>query len=157
MKWLFTIIFFISLPVFAETVYKTVDANGRVSYTDKPPAQGKVTKTLTFADLPSSPLPESALRSCIPQSGNSKKNAPNYRNGAQPLLFYAQWCGYCRQARAYLAEKNIQYREYDVDTPDGGRAFAELGTGKGIPVLVHAGKTQRGFSRQGYDTFFANQ
>ena len=72
------------------------------------------------------------------------------------VLFAASWCGYCRQARAYLARSKIQYEEVDVDTPSGKAAFAQYGKGA-IPLLVSKGETLRGFSELAYDYFFARQ
>jgi hypothetical protein len=44
--------------VHADTVYKTIDPDGRVIYSQNPPADGKVSKELSFASLPATPLPE---------------------------------------------------------------------------------------------------
>jgi len=46
----------------AETVYKSVGPGGRITYSQDPPSAGKVEKTLSFTNLPSTPLPESVLR-----------------------------------------------------------------------------------------------
>lgn len=154
MKWLVVIIGFCTAPSIAGTIYRIVDANGKVSYSDQPPAQGKITNTLNYNDLPSTPVPNVQNRH-VSKPDDNRKLTPQ-QNMSQPVLFAAQWCGYCRQAKAYLSEKNIQYREYDIDSADGARVFAEAGGGRGIPFLVHGVKSQRGFSRQGYDVFFSN-
>jgi len=76
-------------------------------------------------------------------------------------LFMAPWCSYCMGAKAYLAAHDIPYREFDVDTPSGQKAFEETGgtrgvpAGKrGIPFLVWQGKEIRGFTASRYDAFF---
>jgi len=63
-------------------------------------------------------------------------------------------CGYCRQARAYLARSGIKYEEVDIDTPAGKAAFAAAGSGA-VPLLVANGEQLRGFSELAYDFFFA--
>lgn len=68
----------------------------------------------------------------------------------------ATWCGYCKAAKAYLAQKGIAYRELDVDTPVGKAAFAQIG-GRGVPVLLTNGQRLSGFSAQSYDAVFASQ
>jgi len=146
-----------SAAIHADTVYRSVGPDGKVTYSQRPPAEGKIDKTLVFQNLPSSPLPESTLRyrAELMKSMNKKiaEGAKPYRG--QPLFFMAQWCGYCKQAKRYLAEKGISYREYDIDTADGMRAFVEAGETRGVPVMFANGKRVQGFSRPGYDALFA--
>jgi glutaredoxin len=70
------------------------------------------------------------------------------------VLFGAAWCGFCPQARAYLARSGIPYRYVDIDTPAGKQAFAAAGGG-GVPLLVAHGEQLRGFTELAYDYFFA--
>jgi glutaredoxin len=76
-------------------------------------------------------------------------------------LFMAPWCTYCMQAKAYMAKHDIKYREFDVDTAAGQKAFENTGgtrgvpAGKrGIPFLLWKGEQIRGFSAASYDEFF---
>lgn len=139
-------------PANAETLYKSVGPDGRVEYTDRPPADGKAAKTLNFADLPATPLPESVLRyreQLQKSMQNRLANAGKPDGGAQ--LFTAVWCGYCRKAKAYLAERGIAYREHEIDTPDGQIAFARAGNASGIPLLLVGEQRVQGFSAAAYD------
>jgi glutaredoxin len=129
----------------AQTVYKSIGPNGTVVYSDHPPSDGKIEKTFEFAPLPSSPVPDS------PQYSKSTVKLPVAGSGV--VLFSATWCGYCRQAKAYLARRGISYRNIDVDSPDGNAMFSSAGRG-GIPLLVAGSRNVRGFSTDGYDAFF---
>lgn len=141
------------LPVAqAQTMYKIVTPDGRVVYTDHPPSQGKVLKTLTADSAPATALPASAaeqlgklqaLRSGVPTGG--------------VVLYSAVWCGYCTQAKAWLASKRIAYREIDIDTPDGLVSFAQAGGGKGVPLLVANGQRVQGYSPAAYDHLFSRK
>jgi len=138
----------------ADTEYKSVGPDGRTIYSQDPPAGGKAAKTLNFTNLPSTPMPESVLRYRDELEKGMKKRlseGAKPREFALPTLFTAQWCGYCRQAKAYLAEKKVRYQEYDIDTADGMRAYVESGSGRGVPVLLWKGKKVSGFSRGAYD------
>ena len=118
----------------AQTLYKTVGADGKVVYSDRPPAEGKA-QALQQEQLPISIVPG------MPPPAPGKAAAPKkaaVQNG-QAVLYMAQWCGYCRLARGYLARNGIAYREIDIDTPDGKAAFAEIG-GRGVPVLLADGQ-----------------
>jgi glutaredoxin len=140
----------------ADTLYKSIDPDGKVIYSDRPPTDAKVQKTLTFSNLPASPLPESVIRyrQELQKSVQNRLSSPSLRSSADIQLFTAVWCGFCKKAKAYLAGKNIRYQEYDIDTPDGKLAFAQAGTGSGIPLLLWKGKQMQGFSKAGYDSLF---
>lgn len=142
-------------PALAATLYKSVGPDGRVSYSDQPPANGQVQKTLSFTELPSSPLPEAVLRYREGlEKGVQKRLEELARSRSATLqLFTAQWCGYCRQAKAYLAEKGIGYSELDVDSTEGQQAYAALGRGSGVPLLAWKGERLQGYSRGSYDQF----
>jgi len=66
------------------------------------------------------------------------------------------WCGHCRKAKAWLADRRIPYQEHDIDTPAGRLAFAQTPKKRGgIPLLMLDGEQVQGFSPGAYDTFFS--
>jgi glutaredoxin len=140
----------------AQTVYKSVGPDGRAIYSDRPPAEGRLEKTMMFENLPSSPLPASTsayveqLRSKAPPSSASTP-------GSGVVLYSAAWCGFCKSAKAYLAGKGIKYQEFDIGTKEGMAAFAYAGGGKGIPLLLANGQRVRGFTPAAYDALFASR
>ena len=146
------------LPALAQaaTLYKSTGPNGEIVYSDQPPASGKVEKTFNFSNLPSTPLPDSVVkyRNELQQSMEKKLADSGRANSGQPVIFTAKWCGYCRQALAYLGEKKIGYTEHDIDTPSGMRAFAATGASGGVPYLLVGEQKVRGFSRPAYDSLF---
>jgi glutaredoxin len=158
MKLLAALLTLAMLPVSAsgspQTLYKSVGPDGKVSYSDRPPIDGRVDKTMSFESLPSTPVPP-------PSSAYLEwlKTRPTLTPAAsdEVVLFAAAWCGYCRQARAYLNAKGIAYREVDIETDAGRHAFSVNGGGKGIPFLVRGKAQMRGFSTAGYDSFFAQR
>ena len=137
----------------AATLYKSVTPDGRIIYSDQPPHTGTVEKTFSFANLPATPVP-GAMAHNKDDAGKSAQN-PSGASTKQPVLFMAKWCGYCRQAEAYLGEKKINYQRHDIDTPEGRRAFAEAGGSRGVPVMLAGGQRVQGYSRPAYDALFA--
>ena len=142
----------------AETLYKVVGADGKVTYTDQPPADRKSTTALQFADAPTTKLPASVLKyqaELAKSMQNRLAQAKKMDTTGTTTLFSAVWCGYCTGAKAYLQARRIPYREFDIDTPDGGRAYFEAGGQRGVPLILADGKRLSGFSSTAYDYFFS--
>ena len=138
----------------AQTLYKSIGPDGKAIYSDKPPAEGKLQKTLKAESLPNTALPPgfAAELEALRKSG-AKASVPS----ASTVLYAASWCGYCRQARAYLSRASIKYEDIDIDTPSGKAAFVAAGGGGGVPLLVVKGQQLRGFSALAYDQVFAGK
>ncbi len=133
-------------------LYKSVTPDGKVIYSDRPPTDSKVIKTITPQKAPSSSLPVSAQEQLRRIQALSPKPSPVVNNNV--VLFSASWCGYCRQAKAYLSKMGIAYQEIDIDKPEGVSALAQAGGSKGIPLLMVGDRRLQGFSVGAYDEFF---
>jgi len=139
-----------------QTLYKSVGPDGRIIYADRPPAEGRLDKTMTFENLPSSPLPASTsayVEQLRRMGATPSTSAP--LGGV--VLYSATWCGFCKRAKAYLAGKGIPYQEFDIGTKDGMAAFASAGGGKGVPLLLAGGQRVQGFTLAAYDALFASR
>ena len=144
--------------VSAQTVYKSIGPDGRVVYSDHAPTSGHLEKTMKFENLPASALPASAasfmenFRRTHPAGANDAQST----SGGGATLYSASWCGYCKQAKAWLAARGVTYREVDVDSPNGVTEFAQAtGGGGAIPVLFTKGRRINGFSAAAYEAVFA--
>ncbi len=62
------------------------------------------------------------------------------------ILYATSWCGYCKRTRAFFAENNIKYTEYDVEKSEEGRKRYEALGGKGVPVVDIRGTVIYGYS-----------
>ena len=143
--------------VSAEQLYKSVGPDGKVRYSDRLPTEGRVEKTMKFENLPTSALPASTA-SYVEQLRRLRAGASASLPTTGVVLYSASWCGYCRQAKAYLSSKAIAFQEIDIDTSGGMNNFAQAGgAGGGVPFLLAGGQSVRGFSAAAYDAFFANR
>jgi glutaredoxin len=78
-------------------------------------------------------------------------SSPSSARGPDVTLYWADWCGYCKKARADLKRRGTSYDLRDIDNP---AALAELvdKTGqRGIPVLDVDGKILIGYDPEGMD------
>ena len=144
----------------ADTLYKVVGPDGKITYTDQPPADPKSAKALTFSDLPASPLPPAVLKyqaELLKGMNNRLATAGKFESPGTVTLFSATWCGYCKKAKAFLQAKRISYHEYDIDSPNGALSYVEAGGKRGVPLLIADGKRLQGFSEAAYDSFFAGK
>ncbi|SFV01450.1 Glutaredoxin [Polaromonas sp. YR568] len=138
----------------AQTLYKSVGPDGKTVYSDRPPPDGRVQKTLKFENLPTSALP-AVSTSYVEQLRRMRAASPAPVAVSGVVLYSAVWCGYCKLAKTYLARKGVPYQEIDVDTKAGIAALVQAGGGKGVPLLVAGEQRVQGFSEPAYDAIFA--
>jgi hypothetical protein len=128
----------------AQSRSKSVGPDGKITYSNHPPAEGCNKKTLTFENLLSSKVPATAPNTKPMQQ---QTITPVVAPTSGVVLYQATWCGYCKKAKAYLASKSIAYREIDIDTNDGKSAFDQ----------VSGGQRVQGLSQEACDEFFAGR
>lgn len=65
---------------------------------------------------------------------------------SEPVVMYAtEWCGYCAQAREFLARHNVPYFEYDIEASEEGlRQYKAIGR-RGVPVMLVNGEVVQGY------------
>lgn len=137
----------------AKEMYKSVGSDGKIIYSDRVSADAKLEKKIVLKDLPASEVSTetaAAIERMKQQAGQSNSAG----NGVETVLFTTSWCGYCRKARAYLAGKNIPYREIDIETDSGLSAYVQAGGSQGVPYLLAKGQTVMGFEIDRYDLLF---
>lgn len=129
----------LSLTVFAGSagaaIYRWIDAQGRIVYSDSPPKQGhsKTVKLETDVIAPSAP-PEPKAAAV---------------QGEKVKLYTTAWCGYCKKARAYLKARSIPFEDIDVETTDRGRREFRDINGNGVPVIFVGDRRMDGYDQGG--------
>lgn len=125
----------VCIPVSAQQIYRWVDADGRVQYTDKPPAGVK----------------SSPVRSRISSYSGTPVVSGTASTGAtrpEIKMYATDWCGYCRKAREHFARQGIRYTELDVDKSPAARAeYQRLGA-RGVPVILVGTQRMNGYSEE---------
>ncbi len=120
----------VAMPAWGGSLYRWMDAEGRVHYTDSPPPPGA--KNVLEKKLGASAGDSSSAAHAVQQA--AKKN---------PVVFYSSAdCGPpCDAAREYLVRRGIPHTTRDPSTPEGAEALRKLIGGLEVPVLVVVGAT----------------
>jgi glutaredoxin len=131
--WLFA-----AVGVPAQTVYRIVGADGRVTFSDKPPVnaeQGKVASTGTGAMA-------AASGTALPFE--LRQVASKY-----PVILYsAPECGPCTSGRTLLASRGIPFTERSVTSNEDIAALQRLAGESSLPFLTIGGQRIKGYSDQ---------
>lgn len=120
-------------------LYKVVGPDGKVTYTDRPPAAGAANPVSSIATA---------------QGGaTANLNGLPYevRQAAQrfPVQFYTTSpCEPCDSARQLLSEQGVPYAEFTVTDDADLQAFRQQLKVDGLPVLRVGSKTMTGFNAQ---------
>lgn len=139
-------------------IYKWVDAQGVVHFSDQPPARdGGVKEVEISPSAPPTtyvlPLQEKKISAEVPEqkkeSEPDKQPRPSLPSGVE--LYVTSWCKYCKLARKYLTENRIPFSEYDIEKDSrAAKRRKELDPRPGVPLAVINGRIIIGFSEQSY-------
>jgi glutaredoxin len=128
---------FLSHNVSADEWYQWVDSEGRTIISRNPPPKGT----------------QELYRQTLPQR---EKNSTEVRRSErsrtpQVELYVTSWCPACQEARAYLQQQGIPFKEFDVEKdPGAAQRKKMIDPRKGVPLAVINGQKIFGFSASAY-------
>jgi glutaredoxin len=130
------------LPVSAQTVYRVVGPDGKVSFSDKPPGDlGKATtqEARGNATESSSPTLPFNLRQTV---------------GKYPVVLYtADNCAPCASGRTLLTSRGVPFSEKTVNTNEDGEALQRISGANTLPFVSIGGQQIKGFSESEWTQF----
>lgn len=129
----------------AWALYKVVDAQGRVTYTDRPPGGAGTERTAVVRQAGTSPagVSETAWPYAL------REPVRRY-----PVILYtAADCPPCEAARRLLQQRGIPYTEKTLATEDDARAFDKLGAGRMVPGLGVGSRQLRGLDEAQWTSY----
>ncbi len=145
-NWLLGSMFVIlSSTALAESVYRWVDENGEIHFSDRattvwPVDEVEVEQVNTFT----APAVTERIDVEEPQQINKRV-----------VIYSTAWCNVCKTAKAYMKLKGINYTEYDIEkSPSAYQRFKELG-GRGVPLITVGQYRMSGFSGAKLDAMLA--
>ena len=125
----------------AQTPYKVVTADGKVTYTDRPVAVQPGMQMLALKRDTLSGAVTGAL-SGPPLPADLRAVQARF-----PVIVYTTIdCASCDSGRRLLQQRGVPYSERLVTTEDDIAALQRLSAGRTLPVLTVGGQTLRGYS-----------
>lgn len=129
---------FLCVQVANAEVYKWVDEQGQVHYTDQPVG---ITGNASAVDLPINTY-------AAPQTFDSVFNTSGV------VMYSASWCTVCKKAKKYFRERGISFTEYDIEkSAKGRREYDKLGA-RGVPVILVGNKQLNGFTEEAFNKIY---
>lgn len=113
-------------------VYRWVDQDGTIHFSDKPPSEQGT------RDLQIKSYEGIANISVVP--GQAAKN------GSIVTILSTTWCGVCKKAKRYLSKKGVAFREQDVERSEAGKREYKRLNGKGVPIILVGDERMDGFN-----------
>jgi len=144
----------LALPLAAGAqVFKWTDSSGKTHYGDAPPDDVKRQELKVDARSYDGPPKVDNWAAIIRRPTKVESLMPQ---GSGLTMFSAVWCGPCKRAKAYLAEKGISYRDVDIDASEENRQEHKRYGGGGVPLFIAGDKRMRGFSPASLDQLIAS-
>jgi glutaredoxin len=132
-------------------IYKWVDADGRVQFSDRPPTDGgaeqvQLPEINTYEAISVEALDSVGTRPKKPRRGGSK----------MVVMYSASWCGICTRARRFFEAEGIPFRDLDVEKNQSARREWKRMNARGVPVILVGGKRMSGFSEKRFMNLYRN-
>lgn len=128
-----------SSPGVAQTVYKSVGPDGKVTFSDRPPP-----------DIPTAVVGKPNKGTTESTAGAANPALPfelKQISGKYPVTLYSTSnCGACDAGRTLLSNRGVPFREKTVNTNEDIGAFSRISKENSMPLLTIGGQQVKGYS-----------
>ena len=131
----------------AQTVYRVIGADGRITFSDKPPVsvQNGNNKANDKANLSVTATDRTGRQ--LDLSGTALPFELRQTVSRYPVTLYsANNCAPCASGRSFLSARGIPFAERSVNTPEDAEALARIGGEASLPFLTVGGQKIKGYS-----------
>lgn len=134
-------------------VFKWVDDQGNIHYSDKKPESQTSEEIKIKAHIPDRFQLNNNVENVRKEDFNEAEKP--YKKKQKVTMYAASWCGYCKAARAYFIKNKISYAEYDIEKNTRTKKRYEQLGGTGVPLLFAKGKQMQGFSAAKFESWYS--
>lgn len=121
-------------------IYKWVDEQGQVHYSDQKPEDWPVTEI---------PMETRSYQGI--SYGTVEVDTGKVAPEAGVVMLSASWCGSCKKAKQYFRRNGIAFLEYDIEKSSRGKGLYEQLGATGVPVILVGKKRMNGFTEAGFE------
>ena len=135
--------------VWSDAIYKWVDKEGGVHYSDRAPDEDHVEGDIeTRPAVGGSPPPAASKEEGTHLPAIVAPSRPNSdRKSIEVEIYTTSWCRYCRDAKRYFRSRGITFKEYDVEKDrQAARRLKRYYPRGGVPVTVINGQPIMGYA-----------
>ena len=149
MKRLFTFFFIVSCALTAvhsqaQSLYKWIDAQGRISYSDRPAPPGEVVKDVSATI--------NTMGAGEAQVGGMGFEAQQVASKSPVTLYSAKGCPPCDEGRNLLRKRGVPYSEKLIESESDLKALQDKFNAQTLPILTVGSNTRNGFSSLDWDS-----
>lgn len=125
-----------AFAVAAQGVYRIVGPDGKITYSDQPPAQDSNARPVVGG-------PSTSAAAAAAYMPNELRQAM----GRYPVTLYSgSDCAPCENGRKYLNARGIPYTEKTVNSNDDVAALKRISNASSLPLLTIGGQQIKGYS-----------
>ncbi len=128
----------------AQSLYKWVDAQGRISYSDRPAPPSEVVKDLSTTI--------NTMGAGEAQVGGLGYESQQVANKSPVTLFAAKGCPPCDEGRNLLRKRGVPYSEKLIESESDLKAMQAQFNVQTLPILTVGSNTRSGYSSLDWDS-----
>jgi len=133
-------------------IYKWVDGDGRVQFSDRPPSEAGAEQV----ELPEINTYEGVDVEDLVERLDTISREPRRAKSKKVVMYSASWCGVCARARRFFQAEGIPFSELDIEKSQSARRDWKRMNATGVPVILVGGKRMNGFSEKRFMGLFRN-
>lgn len=144
-------ILLLSITTLASTaeIYRWVDSEGRVHYSDREPTDTQA--EVRWVNDEATPAVADAPKPAAAISRIVEPQPPEAPPPISAFMYSSPKCGWCRKAERYFDARSVPWRSVDITaSKQAKREFDDLG-GRGTPLIFIEGEKVAGFNEAKLD------
>jgi glutaredoxin len=154
---IFLVAFFVENSI--ADMYKWVDENGIVHFSDTPPddADNSDIETLQTVTTQEGDVYTQENNSTKHENSNNSSNLTDtvqkntWVKKPKVELYITSWCPWCKKAKAFFRSRGIAFVEYDIEKDkEAARRKAQIDRQQGVPFAVINGIGINGYNETAY-------